>query len=153
MRSRAITKLPPQRVKVGPRLVGEGRPVFIVAEAGVNHNGSPPLACALVDAAAACGADAVKFQSFRAEKLVSARAPLAPYQRGGGKGSQREMLRALELSRREHRLLKRRCERKGLLFLSTPYDEESADFLETLSVPAFKVGSGELTNLPFLHHL
>ncbi len=153
MRSRAMNRPLQQRVKVGPRLVGEGRPVFIVAEVGVNHNGSLALARALVDSAAVSGADAVKFQSFSAEKLVSAWAPLAPYQRDEGKGRQREMLRALELGEREHRQLKGRCERRGVLFLSTPYDEESADFLESLSVPAYKVGSGELTNLPFLRYL
>lgn len=137
------------------RLVGPGQPCLIIAEAGVNHNGSLELACALVDAARAAGADAVKFQTFKAERLVSAGAPKAVYQQrttGGGE-SQLEMIRKLELGEVEHRRLQAHCKEQGILFLSSPFDEQSADFLAELGVIAYKVPSGELTNLPFLAHL
>ncbi|MBI5240027.1 MAG: N-acetylneuraminate synthase [Elusimicrobia bacterium] len=127
-----------------------GRP-FVIAEAGVNHNGRQDLALRLVDAAAAAGADAVKFQTFRAEALACADAPKARYQRRGSRGSasQRDMLKALELNPAAHEAVLARCRRRRILFLSTPFDEESADFLERLGMKAFKLPSGEVTN-PFL---
>jgi N-acetylneuraminate synthase len=145
----------PQTIALAGRPLGPGQPCFVIAEAGVNHNGSVALAHRLVDAAAAAGADAVKFQTFRADRLASAAAPKAAYQalRTGAGQSQQEMLRALELAPQAHDELRIHAHDKGLLFLSTPFDEESADFLERLAVPAFKVPSGELTNLPFLAHL
>lgn len=137
------------------RLVGSGQPCLIIAEAGVNHNGSLELACALVDAARAAGADAVKFQTFKAERLVSAAAPKAAYQQRttGAAESQLEMIRRLELGEAEHRQLLDHCRQRGILFLSSPFDEQSADFLAELGMSAYKVPSGELTNLPFLGHL
>jgi N,N'-diacetyllegionaminate synthase len=142
-------------VSIGGRPVGAGAPVFFIAEAGVNHNGDPALAHRLIEVAAAAGADAVKFQTFRTEALVSRHAPKAPYQvetTGGGEG-QLEMLRRLELSREAFAALAEDCRRRGILFLSTPFDHASADDLEALGVAAFKTGSGELTNLPLLEHL
>ncbi len=130
--------------------------MFVIAEAGVNHNGDPRLAADLIDAAAAAGADAVKFQTFRAEALVTATAPRAAYQQvndPGGASSQRAMLNALELSADEHRSLLARTHDRGLVFLSTPFDSGSADLLDELGVPAFKVSSGDLTHLPFLAEL
>jgi len=129
--------------------------VFVIAEAGVNHNGDLDLARQLVDAAAAAGADAVKFQSFRAETLASRSAPKANYQIAatGGDESQFEMLKRLELSNEAHRDLRAYCAARSILFLSTPFDEERADFLESLGMPAFKIPSGEITNLPFLAHI
>lgn len=139
---------------VGGRRVGDSAPCFVIAEAGVNHNGDPELAHRLVEAAAESGADAVKFQTFNPELLVSAAARRAEYQRAGGDGeTQLEMLRHLVLPQSAHAELKDHAERSGLLFLSTPFDEASADFLAELGMPAFKIGSGEVTNLPLLAHI
>jgi N-acetylneuraminate synthase len=137
------------------RPIGPGRPCFLIAEAGVNHNGSLDLALRLVDAAADAEADAVKFQTFRAERLATRAAPKADYQlrRTGTEESQLEMLRRLELSAEAHRRLADHCRWRRLHFLSTPFDEESADLLAGLGVPLFKVPSGEITNLPLLAHV
>lgn len=124
----------------------------IIAEAGVNHNGSYELACRLVDAAKAAGADFVKFQTFRAENLASCRAEKAEYQKEnvGAKASQLDMLRQLELGFEEFRRLKGYCDDAGITFLSTPFDLESVAFLDTLDMPFWKIPSGEVTNLPYL---
>ena len=136
------------------RRIAPGSPVFVIAEAGVNHNGDPGLAAALVDAAADAGADAVKFQTFHTDALVTAGARQAAYQRRHAPASsQRAMLRKLELSEALHRSLIARARRRGLCFLSTPFDEASARFLHELGVPLFKIASGELTNLPFLAYI
>ncbi len=129
--------------------------VLIIAEAGVNHNGSVETARAMVDAAVAAGADMIKFQSFRTEKLVTADAPLAAYQQSntGLKGSQFDMLKKLELPEEAHILLMNYCKEKGIAFLSTPFDSDSAQMLQKLGVEMFKVGSGDLTNLPLLRQL
>ncbi len=143
------------RIAIGDRPIGEGAPCFVIAEAGVNHNGDPKLAHALIDAAAAAGADAVKFQTFKADRLALASAPKAAYQKRNqpGEESQLAMLRRLELEDGVVGELVAHCREKGILFLSSPFDEESADFLDTLGMAAFKVPSGELTNAPFLAHL
>lgn len=127
-------------------------PCLVIAEAGVNHNGSPDLAHRLVDAAADAGADIVKFQTFRADKLASRVAPKAGYQaRQTGTGqSQLDMLRALELSESAHRELLQHCKERGIEFLSSPFDSESLAFLVALGVGRIKLGSGELTNAPML---
>lgn len=142
-------------VRIASRLVGDNQPCFIIAEAGVNHNGDLDLAKQLIDVAAASGADAVKFQTFRTERLVAATAPMAKYQIAnlGTKRSQAQLLRSLELSEKAHHILVDYAAERGLIFLSTPFDELSSDFLEQLNVPAFKISSGELTNLSFLQHL
>jgi N-acetylneuraminate synthase/N,N'-diacetyllegionaminate synthase len=142
-------------VVVEGRKIGEGAPVFVVAEAGVNHNGDLALAEKLVDAAAAVGADAVKFQTFRAARLVSPAAPKAAYQKEttGADEGQLEMLERLELDLDAHRTLQARAARRALVFFSSPFDEASADALDALGVPLFKVPSGEVTNLPYLRHL
>jgi len=129
--------------------------VLIIAEAGVNHNGSLELALRLVDAAAEAGADAVKFQSFKADKVASAQAAKADYQtRTTGAGeSQLEMLRRLELTETDHQVIAARCLERGIRFLSTPFDEESADLLHRLGVELFKIPSGEITNTPLLRHV
>ncbi len=139
-------------ITVAGRTIGGDAPCFIVAEAGVNHDGDPAKARELVDAAVLAQADAVKFQTFRTERLVAAHAPKADYQRratGGGE-SQAAMLKKLELPFEAFRELAGYCREKGILFLSTPFDDDSVEFLFELGVPAFKLGSGELTNLPFL---
>lgn len=127
---------------------------FIIAEAGVNHNGSEDLAHALVEAAAKSGADAVKFQTFSADRLVRPGAAAADYQqRETGTGDQHSLLKALELPLSLHRELFQHCTELGLEFMSTPFDEESADFLAELGMKRFKVPSGEITNEQFLAHL
>jgi N,N'-diacetyllegionaminate synthase len=142
-------------VMLGDRPVGGSHPVFVLAEAGVNHNGSLEMAYQLVDAAAASGADSVKFQTFNAEKLVTRQSPKAQYQLETTDQSetQYEMLKKLQLEYEDFRSLATYCKQKGIIFLSTPFDEESADFLDQIGVVAFKIGSGELTNLPLLRHI
>jgi len=142
-------------IQVGDKRIGEGEPVFIIAEAGVNHNGDVELAKRLIDVAVEAGADAVKFQTFKAEVLVTATAPKAEYQTETTPvdESQLEMLRKLELSKQDHDVLSAYSRQKGILFLSTPFDEESADLLDALAVPAFKISSGDLTNSPLLSHV
>lgn len=141
--------------EIAGRRIGPGEPCFVIAEAGVNHNGDLTLAKRLVDAAADAGADAVKFQTFHSERLVSPLAPKAEYQRRttDNAESQLDMVRKLELSHDAHRELFTHCAVRGILFLSTPFDDDSADFLDALGVAAFKVGSGELTNWPFLQYV
>jgi N-acetylneuraminate synthase len=140
-------------IEIAGRRVGPGQPCFIIAEAGVNHNGSLDMAIQLVDAAASAGADAVKFQTFSAERLAVRDAPTADYQRNAGmEESQFEMLRRLELNAMDHEALVARCRQRKILFLSTPFDEGSCDLLESLDVPALKLASGELTNTGLLRH-
>ena len=139
-------------IEIAGRRIGPGHPCFVIAEAGVNHNGSTELALRLVDAAAAAGADAVKFQAFKAERVVSANAPKAEYQvaaTGSGE-SQLEMIRRLELSPQAFSVVQSHCASRGITFLATPFDDESATLLEGMKVPLFKISSGEVTNLPFL---
>lgn len=127
--------------------------VFVIAEAGVNHNGDVQLGLELVDAAAATGADAVKFQTFRASALVTPAAPKAAYQerQTGSDGSQLDLLRRLELSFDAHKTLLARCRERGISFLSTPFDLQSLAFLvKELQVERLKIGSGDLTNAPLL---
>ena len=126
---------------------------FLIAEAGVNHNGSIELAKKLIDAAVMAGADAVKFQSFVASSIVTAGASKAEYQitNTGSQESQLEMLKKLELSHSQQRELHQYCQRSGIQFLSTPFDTASLNFLTAdLGLETIKVGSGELTNAPFL---
>ncbi|HYC73589.1 N-acetylneuraminate synthase [Brevundimonas sp.] len=128
--------------------------VFIIAEAGVNHNGDAERALAMVDAAKATGADAVKFQTFSADKLAAPGAEKADYQkRETGDGGQHGMLKALEMSEDLHHRLIARCVEVGVEFMSTPFDEEAADFLIAAGMKRIKVPSGEIVNHPFLRHL
>lgn len=137
------------------RRVGPGHPCFVIAEAGVNHNGSLEMALKMVDAAARVGADAVKFQTFKAEQVISSCAPKARYQveTTGSDETQLEMAKKLELSYADFEQVKAHCDLRGIMFLSTAFDEESADFLEALDVPAFKIASGEIIHLSFLEHV
>jgi len=142
-------------VHIGGRAVGPGRPCFVIAEAGVNHNGDVAQAHRLVDAAVEAKADAVKFQTFSADRLASTTAPKAEYQQQttDPAESQQEMLRRLELSASAHRELLEHCREKDLAFLSSPFDQACADLLEEMDVPAFKIPSGEITNLSYLKHI
>lgn len=127
--------------------------VYVIAEAGVNHNGDVDLAHRLVDIAAASGADAVKFQTFSPDKLVSSAAAATPYQRERGAADQRSLLEALTLPESAWAELRDHSTEAGITFMSTPFDLDSAEMLVALGLPALKVSSGELTNLPYLRAL
>lgn len=129
--------------------------VFIIAEAGVNHNGDIEIAIKLVDAAVAAGADAIKFQTFVPEEIVTGTAEKAAYQKENvpGQETQLDMIRRLALSKDDFRTLKIYCDHKGIMFLSTPFDYQSVDFLNELGVPLFKIPSGELVNDRFLRYV
>ena len=129
--------------------------VFIIAEAGVNHNGSVELAKELIDVAVKSGSDAVKFQTFKAENLVSKNAQKAAYQKEttDKEESQFDMIKKLELDIDTHKELISYCKAEGIIFLSTPFDHDSIDMLNELGLEIFKVPSGEITNLPYLRHI
>jgi len=129
--------------------------VFIIAEAGVNHNGSLELALRLVDEAKKAGADAVKFQTFKAEHLVSARANKAEYQKKttGSDETQLEMIRKLELSFEDHKVLVAHCKAVNIAFMSTAFDDDSLEFLKSIEMPYWKIPSGEITNMPYLRKI
>lgn len=129
---------------------------LIIAEAGVNHNGSMQIAKQLIDAAADAGVDYVKFQTFKAENLVGKSAQKADYQKrniGGSDNSQYSMLKALELSDNQHYELIDYCSLKGVKFFSTAFDLQSIDFLNSLNMPLWKIPSGEITNFPYLRKI
>lgn len=141
-------------VRIGKKIIGDDNECFVIAEAGVNHNGSVETAKQLIDAAKGCNVNAIKFQTFKTEKLVTRTAEKAQYQKETtDEGSQYEMLQKLELSEDEFIELANYARKQELLFLSTPFDNESADLLEKIGVPAYKVGSGDLTNIPLLEHI
>ena len=132
------------------------RRTLIIAEAGVNHNGSLELAKLLVDAAADAGVDYVKFQTFEAENLVTKSAKQAEYQKkniGDSNNSQYQMLKNLELSHADHEVLIEYCKQKGVRFFSTAFDLESIDYLASLDLPLWKIPSGEITNYPYLRKI
>jgi len=137
------------------RTIGPNSPVFIIAEAGVNHNGNLDMAYQLVDVAVEADADAVKFQTFKAEQVVSPQARKAAYQQQATSASesQLDMIKRLELPFEDFVKLQMYCQERGILFLSTPFDYESTNFLAELDIPIFKIPSGELTNLPFLAYI
>lgn len=145
----------PRSINLGDHKIGTGNPCFVIAEAGVNHNGDIDLAKRLVNVALHSGADAVKFQTFKADSLATKDAPKAIYQEEttGTTESQFEMLKRLELTLDMHQELYQYCRDLGIMFLSSPFDEDSADLLEELGVQAYKIPSGEITNLPFLEHV
>ncbi len=142
------------KIKIDGRFLGEGESCFIVAEVGVNHNGSVDMAKRLIDAAKDSGADAVKFQAFKAEKLVTKYAEKSDYQKETTSSkSQYDMLKKLELTDKEIIELFRYASKKGIIFLSSAFDKESVDLLNRLGIPAFKVPSGEITNFPLLAYI
>ena len=137
--------------------VGDGHPVFFIAEAGVNHNGSVELGKRLIDVASDAGADAVKFQTFKTENIITPDAPKSTYhlETTGSDFEQTwyDLLKTQEISKKMHIELIEYCNKKRIIFLSTPYDEESADLLEDLDVQAFKIASTDTNNIPLLRHI
>jgi len=137
------------KIKIGEKLIGDKCPVFVIAEAGINHNGDIEKAMLLIDEAVKCGADAVKFQTHLPEQEMLKDAFTADYVGD----SLFDILKKVELSKEDHIKLKEHAEEKGILFLSTPFSREAADLLEEINVKAYKVGSGEMTNLPLIEHI
>lgn len=138
---------------IGGHKIGENQPCFIIAEAGVNHNGNVDTALELVREAKRAGADCVKFQTFKADRVVTQEAPKASYQlkTTDESESQFEMLKSLELSLDDYRMILDECKKEDILFLSTPYSSDDAVFLnDQLQVKAFKIASGQYVELPFL---
>ena len=144
-----------RKIRIRDKLVGDNEPVFIVAEAGVNHNGNVALGKKLIDLAKDAGADAVKFQTFKTEKVVTRYAEKAGYQKEttDSNESQYNMIKKLELKDEEFRELYDYTKKKNIIFLSSAVDKESVDLLDNLGVPAFKVASGEITNFPLLRYI
>jgi len=134
------------------REISPTSPTFVIAEAGVNHGGDMGVAKKLIDLASDAGADAVKFQTFRAEHLILDSVKKAPYQQKTTEASesQMDMLKKLEVTREQNLELKRYCEKKKIIFLTTPFDENSLDEIDELDLPAYKIASTDTTNLPFL---
>lgn len=139
---------------IAGRPIDPTQPCYIIAEAGVNHNGDVALAHRLVDAAAAAGADAVKFQTFKAELTMAAFTPKAQYQKNndGAEGTMFDMVKRLELSYEDFAALAAHCRQAGIAFMSTAFDADSLDFVAGLKPPALKWPSGEIDNLPLLRH-
>jgi N,N'-diacetyllegionaminate synthase len=141
-------------IKIGERMIGDGEPVLVIAEAGVNHNGELESALELVEVARAAGADAVKFQLYRPEEQVSRAARTAGYQREQtGADNMLEMARSYELPWEAHRTIAARCREVGIAYMSSCFDREAVDFLVQLGGESLKVGSGEITNYPLLAHM
>lgn len=140
-----------KNIKFNNKILRENH-CFIIAEAGVNHNGDKNIAKKLIDMAKYSGADAIKFQTFKAENLVTKSAGMAKYQKVniGHEESQFNMLKKLELSYDDFKELYGYATDKGIIFLSSPFDEDSVDYLDKIGVKAFKIPSGEITNLPLL---
>jgi N,N'-diacetyllegionaminate synthase len=141
-----------KEINIGTRAIGPNSPVYIIAEAGVNHGGDIALAFKLIDIAAEAGADAVKFQAFRTESLILKNVEKAPYQKNttSQAESQFDMLKKLELKNEQYVQLKEYCSKKKIQFLITPFDETSLAELEQVGVEAYKIASTDTTNLPFL---
>ncbi len=144
-------------MKISNKVIGNGNPLFFIAEAGVNHNGSIEIAKKLVDAASDAGADAVKFQTFKTENIATVSAPKSTYHiktTGSDKDmSWFDLLKTQELDKKMHIEIMDYCNHKNIIFLSTPYDYESADLLDELGVPAYKTASTDTNNIPFLKYL
>ena len=131
------------------------KPVYIIAEAGVNHNGDLKMALELADKAKEIGADCVKYQTFKAEQIVTAASPKAQYQLEvtDKSESQFEMLKKLELKKEDFALIQSHCRQIGIDFMSTPYNPEDADLLNSIGVTAFKIASGQMVETPFLNYV
>lgn len=139
-------------IRIGDRLVGDGHPVYVIAEAGINHNGSLELAKMLVDVAADAGADCVKFQKRHLPSVYSRRLLEDPNREGQQFQFLIPLLEEVELSESDYHQIVEHCRARGITFLCTPWDTRSADFLDELGVPAFKIASADMTNLELLEH-
>ncbi|WP_419771210.1 MAG: N-acetylneuraminate synthase family protein [Candidatus Marinarcus sp.] len=139
-------------IKIGNHIIDENSATFIIAEAGVNHGGDISIAKQLIDVACRAGADAVKFQAFKTEALILQNVAKAPYQQQttSKSESQFDMLKKLEITQAQNIELQRYCKEKNILFLTTPFDEQSLDELDELNLDAYKIASTDTTNLPFL---
>ena len=142
------------RIKIGNKIISEDSPIFYIAEAGVNHNGSLKIAKKLVDIAKEAGADAVKFQSFLADEIIIPKGPKAQYHidttGDDNKQTWYELLKSQEISEKMHKEIISYCKKKKILFLSTPYDNVSANLLNKLKMPAYKIASTDNDNFPFI---
>ena len=139
-----------RRVKIGERWVGEGEPCFVIAEAGANHNRDLAMGKELIDVAADAGADAVKFQTYSAETLYSKRTPRFSYLEGVSDKDTWDLIKAIELPREWQGELAAHADRRGVRFLSTPFDHRAVDELAALNVPAYKIASFEIVDLPLI---
>ena len=141
-----------KNINIDGKSISKGTPTFVIAEAGVNHGGDMEVAKKLIDLAVEAEADAVKFQTFKAEHLILSDIQKAPYQKNStnAKETQFDMLKRLEVSREQNLELKQYCIDKDIIFLTTPFDEESLEEIDDLDLPAYKVASTDTTNLPFL---
>ena len=139
-------------ILIGQRVIGSGSNVFVIAEIGINHDGSVSQAEKLIDAAAESGADAVKFQSYRVDRLLIPTRERYVQQTDRSESAY-QMLRRCELSWEDQEKLKKHADARGVMFLSTPFDEESADFLDSIGVPVFKIASADITHVPLLRHI
>ncbi len=141
-----------KEIRIGNKIISENSPVFIIAEAGVNHNGDMSLAKQMIDTAVDAGVDAVKFQSFKTDKLILKNVTKAPYQKktSDSQESQYNMLKHLEISKYQTLELIDYCRKKNIIFLSTPFENDSLDELDSMGVEAFKIAATDLTNIQFL---
>ena len=141
-----------KHIKIAHHQISEDSPVFIIAEAGVNHNGNMDIAKRLIEIASEAKVEAVKFQAFKTGNLILQNVLKAPYQQKTteAKESQFDMLKKLEITLEQNMMLMEHCKKNGIIFLTTPFDEVSLDELDPLDLPAYKIASTDLTNLPFL---
>jgi len=141
-----------KNIFINEKIIGFNSPIFLIAEAGINHNGELSLAKKLIDIASEADVDAIKFQTFSAEKLILKITPKVQYQKenAGDQESFYEMVKKYELTKEDFKILSTYCNDKGIIFLSTPFDKTSVEWLEELNIPAYKVGSGDMNNFPLL---
>lgn len=144
-----------KEIAIANKVISSDSPTFVIAEAGVNHGGDMNVALRLIDLAVEAGADAVKFQTFRADSLILKDIQKAPYQlkTTDERETQYGMLKRLEVSHQQNHQLKAYCEKKSIIFLTTPFDEDSLEELDELDLPAYKVASTDTTNIPFLEKI
>ena len=143
------------KIVIADRMLSTDSPTFIIAEAGVNHNGDMGIAKKMIDVAVQAGVDAVKFQTFKTEELILANVEKAPYQKvtSDSNETQYDMLKRLELEKEQNIELMKYCTERGILFLSTPFEKKSLDELDELGVHAFKIAATDLTNIQFLRQV
>ena len=141
-----------REIKIGNKIIGEGKPTFIIAEAGANHNRDYNMAIELIDSAAEAGADCVKFQTYSAETLYSKKTPDFKYLDGIAKQSTYDLLKSIEIPRDWQPKLKEYCDEKGIMFMSSPFDFQAIDELDEIDVPAFKIASFEIVDLPLIRY-